>query len=71
MAWWYCLSFIWRLKTRTLVRQKTPTTTGWTQIAQKAHKEGTTLKAMAVKLGYVTEKNFDEWVRPENMVGEI
>jgi len=41
------------------------------EIAQKAHKEGTTLKAMAVKLGYVTSKEFDEWVRPENMVGKI
>jgi fumarate hydratase class II len=41
------------------------------EIAQKAHKEGTTLKQMAVKLGYVTEKEFDEWVIPENMVGKI
>ena len=41
------------------------------EIAQKAHKEGTTLKAMAVKLGYVTDKQFDEWVRPENMVGDL
>jgi fumarate hydratase class II len=41
------------------------------EIAQKAHKEHTTLKAMAVKLGYVTEKEFDEWVVPANMVGKI
>ena len=41
------------------------------EIAQKAHKEGTTLKQMAVKLGYVTAKEFDEWVKPENMVGKI
>ncbi len=41
------------------------------EIAQKAHKEGTTLKEMAVKLGYVTSKEFDEWVIPENMVGKI
>ncbi len=41
------------------------------EIAQKAHKEGTTLKAMAVKLGYVTEKEFDAWVIPANMVGNI
>lgn len=41
------------------------------EIAQKAHKEGTTLKAMAVKLGYVTPEQFDEWVQPANMVGEI
>ena len=41
------------------------------EIAQKAHKENTTLKEMAVKLGYVTAEQFDEWVIPANMVGEI
>jgi fumarate hydratase, class II len=41
------------------------------EIAQKAHKEGSTLKEMAVKLGYVTREQFDEWVKPENMVGFI
>lgn len=41
------------------------------EIAQKAHKEGITLKAMSVKLGYVTPEQFDEWVQPANMVGEI
>jgi fumarate hydratase class II len=41
------------------------------EIAQKAHKEGTTLKEMAVKLGYVTPEQFDEWVVPEKMVGEL
>ena len=41
------------------------------EIAQKAHKEGTTLKEMAVKLGYVTTDEFDQWVVPRNMVGEI
>jgi fumarate hydratase class II len=41
------------------------------EIAQKAHKEGTTLKEMAVKLGYVTPEEFDEWVMPEKMVGDI
>jgi fumarate hydratase class II len=41
------------------------------EIAQKAHKEGTTLKEMAVKLGYVTAKEFDEWVIPANMVGKL
>ena len=41
------------------------------EIAQKAHKEGTTLKEMAVKLGYVTPEQFDEWVVPEKMVGKI
>lgn len=37
-------------------------------IAKKAYKEGTTLKAAALKLGYLTEKDFDVWVRPENMI---
>ncbi len=41
------------------------------EIAQKAHKENTTLKEMAVKLGYVTPEEFDEWVNPANMVGEL
>lgn len=41
------------------------------EIAQKAHKEGTTLKEMAVKLGYLTPEQFDEWVVPANMVGNI
>ena len=41
------------------------------EIAQKAHKENTTLKEMAVKLGYVTSEQFDEWVIPKDMVGEI
>ncbi|RYY30171.1 MAG: class II fumarate hydratase [Chitinophagaceae bacterium] len=40
------------------------------EIAQTAHKEGTTLKEMAVKLGYVTPEQFDEWVIPANMVGK-
>src|SRR6266852_7925560 len=38
------------------------------QIAKKAHKEGTTLKAAALALGYVTAEQFDAWVRPERMV---
>ena len=41
------------------------------EIAQKAHKEGTTLKEMAVKLGYVTPEQFEEWVVPANMVGKL
>ena len=41
------------------------------EIAQKAHKENTTLKEMAVKLGYVTAEEFDEWVDPKNMVGQL
>jgi len=41
------------------------------EIAQKAHKEGTTLREMAVRLGYVTPEQFDEWVVPAAMVGRI
>ncbi|WP_427309152.1 class II fumarate hydratase [Cupriavidus sp. H39] len=41
------------------------------QIAKKAHKEGTTLKAAALALGYVTEQQFEEWVRPADMVGNL
>ncbi len=40
-----------------------------TKIAKKAHKEGTTLKAAALELGLLTEAQFNEWVRPELMVG--
>jgi fumarate hydratase, class II len=41
------------------------------EIAQKAHKENTTLKEMAVKLGYVTPSELDEWVDPKKMVGKL
>jgi len=41
------------------------------EIAQKAHKEGTTLKEMAVLLGYLTPEEFDLWVIPAQMVGTI
>jgi fumarate hydratase class II len=37
-------------------------------IAKKAHQEGTTLKQAALALGYVSEEQFDAWVRPEKMV---
>jgi fumarate hydratase class II len=37
-------------------------------IAKKAYKEGTSLKAAALKLGYLTEKEFDSWVKPGKMV---
>lgn len=38
------------------------------EIAKKAYKEGTTLKEAALKLGYLTEKEFDAWVKPEDMI---
>ncbi len=38
------------------------------EIAKKAHKENTTLKQAALALGYLTEKDFDRWVRAEDMV---
>lgn len=38
------------------------------EIAQTAHQNGTTLKEEAVNLGYVTADEFDEWVKPEEMV---
>ncbi len=38
-------------------------------IAKQAHRNNTTLKAAALTLGYVTEAQFDAWVKPENMVG--
>ena len=41
------------------------------EIAQKAHKQGTTLKEMAIQLGYLTAEEFDEWVKPEKMVGTL
>jgi len=41
------------------------------EIAQTAHKNGTTLKDEAVRLGYVTPEDFDAWVKPEDMVGSL
>ena len=41
------------------------------EIAQTAHRNGTTLKEEAVRLGYVTPEDFDKWVRPEDMVGSL
>lgn len=40
-------------------------------IAKKAYKEDSTLKAAAIELGYLTEEEFDAWVRPEDMVGSM
>ena len=39
------------------------------EIAKKAHREGTGLREAAVALGYVSESQYDEWVRPEKMTG--
>jgi fumarate hydratase class II len=39
------------------------------KIAKTAHKNGTTLKEEALKLGLLTEEQFDAWVRPEDMLG--
>lgn len=39
------------------------------EIANKAHQEGTTLKEAALSLGYLTAEEFDQWVRPEDMIG--
>ena len=39
-------------------------------IAKKAHKEGTSLREAAIASGFLTAEQFDQWVRPEQMVGE-
>ncbi len=41
------------------------------RIAKKAHKENKTLREAAVELGLLTSQQFDEWVRPEKMVGTL
>lgn len=41
------------------------------EIANTAHKNGTTLKEEAINLGYVTAEDYDEWVKPEDMVGSL
>ena len=38
------------------------------EIANKAHENGTTLKEEAINLGYVSSQEYDEWVKPENMI---
>ena len=38
------------------------------EIANKAHREGTTLKQAALTLGYVSAEDFDKWVDPAQMV---
>ena len=41
------------------------------EIANTAHENGTTLKVEAVRLGYVTPEQYDEWVKPEEMIGGL
>jgi len=41
------------------------------EIAKAAHKNGTTLKEEATRLGYVTSEQYDEWVIPAKMVGNL
>jgi fumarate hydratase class II len=41
------------------------------KIAKTAHKENKTLREAAIELGYLTNEQFDAWVRPENMVGNL
>ncbi len=41
------------------------------EIANTAHKNGTTLKEEAINLGYVTAEDYDAWVKPEEMVGSL
>jgi fumarate hydratase class II len=41
------------------------------KIAKTAHKEGKTLREAAINLGYVTNEEFDKWVRPEDMIGSL
>ncbi len=41
------------------------------KIAKKAHKENKTLREAAIELGLLTNEQFDAWVKPENMVGNL
>jgi len=41
------------------------------EIANTAHKNGTTLKEEAVRLGYVTSEEYDQWVVPMDMTGSL
>ncbi|MCU0392828.1 MAG: class II fumarate hydratase [Thermoflexibacter sp.] len=41
------------------------------EIAKKAHKEGLSLREAALALGYLTNEQFDEWVKPEDMIGSL
>jgi fumarate hydratase class II len=41
------------------------------KIAKKAHKENKTLRETAIELGLLTSEQFDQWVVPKNMVGNL
>ena len=41
------------------------------EIANTAHENGTTLKEEAIRLGYVTSEEYDQWVVPMNMTGSL
>jgi len=41
------------------------------KIAKKAHKEGLSLREAALELGFLTNEQFDQWVRPEDMIGSL
>ena len=50
-------------------RTRTSATTRAAKIAKKAHHERTGLREAALALGYVSAEQYDQWVRPEDMVG--
>ena len=39
------------------------------KIAKNAHEKGTTLRQSALELGYLTNDEFNQWVKPEDMIG--
>ena len=41
------------------------------KIAKTAHKENKTLREAAIELKLLTNEQFDEWVRPEDMIGSL
>ncbi|MBA3899811.1 MAG: class II fumarate hydratase [Bacteroidetes bacterium] len=41
------------------------------KIAKKAHQEGSTLRQSAIKLGLLTDEQFSDWVKPEEMIGSL
>ena len=41
------------------------------KIAKTAHQQNKTLREAAIELGYLTSAQFDEWVKPEKMVGSL